>query len=82
MHNNECVDDCPIEYFPVDELQRCERCVHPCKDCISLSKCASCAVGFTLMGETCVDECPPLYLEINQVCERCKLPCKECSNSL
>ena len=84
-YDRTCISECPSNYFPLNNI--CSQCDPGCLECEETSKkCLKCHAGQYLLGNTCMDVCPPTHHGIdedgNGTCELCERPCETCSGSL
>jgi proprotein convertase subtilisin/kexin type 5 len=52
-----CLNFCPDYYYPDVINQICTACASPCLLCYSASRCITCASGFMLQYDTCLNKC-------------------------
>ena len=74
---------CDFGYFnntPINTTGSCLECSGNCSSCTDTEKnCLSCEPGFILFENSCLENCPQNYSEIDQVCVECEEP--NCQNS-
>ncbi|KAL6114118.1 pcsk5 [Pungitius sinensis] len=83
LHNNTCVQECPVGYYAEGEDERaCERCHFSCKSCAGRHslQCVDCKSGFFKQGSSCVETCSESHFgnTAAMVCERCDPSCSQC----
>jgi len=90
IKENNCLEDCPNNYFKDYKSFQCSKCHEICDSCIDKEdNCIKCKSGSLLVKgiNKCVSECPNHYYKNNEntECIKCSdncLECKEFSNCI
>ncbi len=87
--NKTCVQRCPDGYYADMQEKKCIKCLLPCNDCESKTKCKNCMNGFLFyaINQTCNLKCPnrsvKSALPDNKgfICIDCKESCFTCDST-
>lgn len=89
--SNECVNVCPLGYYPLSILSSCAICSSNCKQCINSTTCELCHYNFFLHisgnNASCLNTCPqgyytPTIINGSGACGLCPSNCSSCYDAL
>ncbi|KAL4449882.1 hypothetical protein ABPG74_015001 [Tetrahymena malaccensis] len=83
---NQCLSQCPDQYYPDKTSQTCKKCDFTCFNCSgpNQNQCTQCSGDLYLnTGNTCQDSCPNGQYKnsTNNKCESCDSNCATCSTA-
>ncbi|KAL4508482.1 hypothetical protein ABPG72_003786 [Tetrahymena utriculariae] len=74
-----CLNQCNNAYFQRQSNNSCQPCDPSCTSCKDNKlNCQSCAAGWYLKGNTCVQDCGDPYYQKNGLCIQCDYKCQKC----
>ena len=86
--NNECLTDCPNQFFEDNTITAtpiCSPCISPCLTCnVDGNDCVTCVAGTYLETNRCRTQCVALNLYENvatNVCSPCSSTCTACETT-
>lgn len=79
---NQCLQQCPINYYPEPVLEVCSQCNPRCLNCTNYTYCLKCQEGYLDSTNNCVDACSYGYFAdiSNHICSLCDASCSSCAN--
>lgn len=84
LHDNKCVQDCPLKYFHNTQTDTCQSCPSLCYICSNKDSCIICEEQYYNYNGKCVERCPDGYynIEKTKICVPCEIDnCKQCSST-
>jgi hypothetical protein len=79
-HLGKCEKECPKEFYPQEDISKCEPCPIECLQCHAKDNCSLCRGGFFLYRGVCLEVCPERTFQVmaENKCEDCHLTCRYC----